>query len=125
MLVASRVLGLDGETAPSERVRLGVVGLGGRGSYIATIIQQAKDCQLVAISDIFKPNVDRYMKDRSDWLKSYEDFRKMIETEKLDGVCCETCTHQRAWVAIHSMLCGANVYIEKPMALTIKEGRAM
>ncbi|MBQ4204496.1 MAG: hypothetical protein II655_12450, partial [Thermoguttaceae bacterium] len=40
MLVASRVLGLDGETAPSERVRLGVVGLGGRGSYIATIIQQ-------------------------------------------------------------------------------------
>ncbi|MBQ4079168.1 MAG: hypothetical protein II596_00655 [Thermoguttaceae bacterium] len=46
MLVASRVLGLDGETAPSERVRLGVVGLGGRGSYIATIIQQAKDCQL-------------------------------------------------------------------------------
>ena len=86
MLVASRVLGLDGETAPSERVRLGVVGLGGRGSYIATIIQQAKDCQLVAISDIFKPNVDRYMKDRSDWLKSYEDFRKMIETEKLDGV---------------------------------------
>ena len=125
MLVASRALGLNGETAPSEKVRIGVVGLGGRGTYLATIVQQAKDCELVAVSDIFKPRLDSYMRDRADWLKPYEDFRKMIETEKLDGVCCQTATHQRAWVAIHSMLCGAHVYIEKPMALTIQEGRAM
>ncbi len=125
MLVASRALGLNGETAPSEKVRIGVVGLGGRGTYLATIVQQAKDCELVAVSDIFKPRLDSYMRDRADWLKPYEDFRKMIEMEKLDGVCCQTATHQRAWVAIHSMLCGAHVYIEKPMALTIQEGRAM
>lgn len=125
MLVASRVLGLDGETAPSEKVRIGVIGLGGRGTYIANVVQQAKDCELVAVSDIFQPRLDAYVKDRADWLKPYDDFRKMIETEKLDGVCCETATHQRAWVAINAMLCGANVYIEKPMALTIKEGRAM
>ena len=125
MLVASHVLGLDGETALSEKVRFGVVGLGGRGTYISTIVHQAKDCQLVAVSDIFKPRLDSYLKDRSDWLKPYDDFRKMIETEKLDAVCCETATHQRAWVAIHAMLLGANVYIEKPMALTIKEGRAI
>ena len=125
MLVASNVLGLDGETAPSEKVRFGVVGLGGRGTYIATIVQQAKDCELVAVSDVFKPRLDSYLKNRSDWLKPYDDFRKMIETEKLDAVCCETATHQRAWVAIHAMLLGANVYIEKPMALTIKEGRAI
>ena len=93
MLIASRALGLDGETAPSEKVRVGVIGLGGRGTYIATVLQQAKDAQLVAVSDIFKPRVDSYLKDRSDWLKGYDDFRKMIETEKLDGVCCETATH--------------------------------
>ncbi len=125
MLVSSSVLGLDGATAPSEKVRIGVIGLGGRGSYIANVVQQAKDCQLVAVCDIFKPRLDGYMKDRADWLKPYDDFRKMIETEKLDGVCCETATHQRVWVAMNAMLCGANVYIEKPMALTIKEGRAM
>lgn len=125
MLIASRALGLDGETAPSEKVRVGVIGLGGRGTYIATVLQQAKDAQLVAVSDIFKPRVNSYLKDRSDWLKGYDDFRKMIETEKLDGVCCETATHQRAWVAINAMISGANVYIEKPMALTIQEGRAM
>ena len=125
MLVAARALGLDGETAPSEKVRVGVIGLGGRGTYIATILQQTKDAQLVAVCDIFKQRVDNYLKNRSDWLKGYDDFRKMIETEKLDGVCCETATHQRAWVAINAMISGANVYIEKPMALTIQEGRAM
>lgn len=125
MLLASRVLGLDGETAPSEKVRIGVIGLGGRGTYIATTVQGAKDCELVAVCDIFKPRLESYMKKRADWLKPYDDFRTMIETEKLDGVCCETATHQRAWVAINAMLCGANAYIEKPMALTIKEGRAI
>lgn len=125
LLVAGRVLGLDGETAPSETVRFGVVGLGGRGTLVATIIQQAKNCRLAAICDLFKPRVDSYMKDRSDWLKPYDDFRKMIETEKLDAVCCETATHQRAWVAVNAMLLGANVYLEKPMALTVKEGRAI
>lgn len=124
MLLASRVLGLDGETAPSERVRIGVIGLGGRGTYVANVVQQAKDCELVAVNDIFQPRVDGYLKNHPE-IKAYSDFRTMIETEKLDGVCCETATHQRAWVAINAMLCGANVYIEKPMALTIKEGRAM
>ncbi|MBQ9800055.1 MAG: hypothetical protein IJO40_08955, partial [Thermoguttaceae bacterium] len=48
LLVAGRVLGLDAQTPPSERVRIGVVGLGGRGTYIANVVSQAKDCELVA-----------------------------------------------------------------------------
>lgn len=124
-LIAARALGLDGTTPPSETVRIGLIGLGGRALWLSNTIKDAKGCSLVAACDIYKPRLDSYLKDRADTIKPYEDFRKMIETEKLDGVCCETATHQRAWVAIHSMLCGAHVYIEKPMALTIKEGRAM
>ena len=124
LLVGAKALGLDGETSANERVRVGVIGLGGRGTYIATTLKQAKDCEIVAVSDIFKERVDSYLKNHSE-LKGYEDFRKMIEEQKLDGVCCETATHQRAWVAINAMLTGANVYIEKPMALCVKEGRAM
>ena len=55
----------------------------------------------------------------------YDDFRKMIDKEKLDAVMIETTTHARAWIAIHAMQAGLDVYIEKPMCLTIAEGRAM
>ena len=49
----------------------------------------------------------------------------MIENEKLDAVMIETTTHARAWIAMLAMQTGMDAYIEKPMALTIAEGRAM
>ena len=49
----------------------------------------------------------------------------MIEEEKLDAVMVETTTHARAWIAIQAMQAGLDTYIEKPMALTISEGRTM
>ena len=56
---------------------------------------------------------------------TYADFRQMIEREKLDAVMIETTTHARAWIAMLAMQMGMDAYIEKPMALTIAEGRAM
>ena len=49
----------------------------------------------------------------------------MIDKEKLDAVMVETTTHARAWIAILAMQAGMDAYIEKPMCLTIAEGRAM
>ena len=57
--------------------------------------------------------------------QAYADFRKMIDREKLDAVMIETTTHARAWIAILAMQAGMHAYIEKPMALTVSEGRAM
>jgi predicted dehydrogenase len=47
----------------------------------------------------------------------------MIEKAKPDGVMCETTTHQRAWAVANSIVMGCDVYIEKPIVLTIAEGR--
>ncbi len=49
----------------------------------------------------------------------------MIDREKLDAVMIETTTHARAWIAIQAMQAGMDAYIEKPMCLTIAEGRQM
>ena len=56
---------------------------------------------------------------------TYDDEREMWEKEKLDGVFVETTTHARAWVVVRAMQAGLDVYIEKPMCLTIAEGREM
>ena len=73
------------------------------------------------------PRAEAFVKELSGGAKwgAYRDFRKMFEKEKLDGVMVETTTHARAWIVIQAMQAGLDAYIEKPMCLTISEGRTM
>jgi predicted dehydrogenase len=125
-VVPGSVLGQNGATPPSETVRVGVIGCGGR----ANVIGEGKDVagfKPVASCDCQLQRAEDFAKRHSNgqpW-GVYDDFRRMIEAEKLDAVMVETTTHARAWIVMHSMLAGMDVYIEKPMCLTIAEGRAM
>lgn len=125
MLVPRSVFA-DGENpGANDTVKIAMVGWGGRaqGIYGASVVP-AKGAKVVACSDIFQPRMDSFLK-RSEGTgaKAYYDFREMIEKEKPDGVMVETATHQRAWIAGQVMMMGAHLYIEKPMCLTISEGR--
>ncbi len=125
-LIPSGVLGAPDKPGANEKVRIGVIGCGGR-SRLVNEAADVKAFQVVAACDCFAPCVERYVKEITYWgkLTAYQDFRKMIEKEKLDGVMVETTTHARAWIAIQAMQAGLDTYIEKPMCLTIAEGRAM
>lgn len=120
------VLGRDGGAPPSETVRVGVIGCGNR----ANMIREGDDVhgfKVVAACDCLKQRAEDFAKRHSGdqaW-GVYDDFRTMIEKEQLDGVMVETTTHARAWVAIQAMQMGMDAYIEKPMCLTISEGRTM
>jgi len=125
-LVPGRVLGLEGDAPASETVRVGVIGCGGR----ARLIREGADVKgfrVVAACDCRIDRAEKYVKELSGgepW-GVYDDFRQMIEKEKLDAVMAETTTHARGWVTILAMQMGMDAYIEKPMCLTIAEGRAM
>lgn len=118
---------VPGKQSPNERVIVGMIGLGGRCRGVAADCLKVPQMQIVAACDCFKVRVDSFLqtvgKDQN-W-KGYLDFREMIEREKLDAVMVETTTHARAWVACTAMSMGVDAYIEKPMALTISEGRHM
>jgi predicted dehydrogenase len=58
------------------------------------------------------------------WHK-YSGIREMIEKEELDAVFVETTTHARVWCMMHAMAAGVDVYGEKPLTLTIEEGRIL
>ncbi len=126
IFLPSRVLGRDGAAPPSETVRVGVIGCGGRSRVISEGAD-VKPFQVVAACDCFVARAEQFVKDLSGGQKwgIYDDFREMIEKEKLDGVMVETTTHARAWIAIQAMQMGVDTYIEKPMCLTIAEGRKM
>jgi predicted dehydrogenase len=111
---------------PSEQVNVGLIGLGGRCRWLTETCLGIPEMRIVAVCDCFKPRVDACLKSMKDqgW-RGYTDFREMIEQENLDAVMVETTTHARAWVATWAMAMGVDVYIEKPMCLTIAEGREM
>lgn len=126
LVVSPRVLGRQ-TPGPNDVVNVGLIGLGGRCNDIAKTCLEIPQMRIAAVCDCFKPRVDSWlaaMPEGQRW-KGYLDFREMIEKENLDAVMVETTTHARAWVTCLAMAAGMDVYIEKPMCLTIAEGRAM
>ncbi|MBN1422605.1 MAG: Gfo/Idh/MocA family oxidoreductase [Planctomycetes bacterium] len=113
--------------AGPDEVKVAVIGLGGRATGVMWECRDLLNLRVVAACDCFAPRVAAFLakpgKDKG-W-KGYDDFRKMIEVEKPEGVMIETTTHARAWITVACMQMGCDVYIEKPMALTIAEGRQM
>ncbi|MCL2347378.1 MAG: Gfo/Idh/MocA family oxidoreductase [Planctomycetaceae bacterium] len=126
MVIPRTVMGSINTPGANDTVKVALIGLGGRcqGIY-PNEVKPVAGLKVVAACDIFQPRVDSFMKNagESDGVKGYDDFRTMIEQEKPDGVMVETATHQRAWIAGTAMQMGTHLYIEKPMCLTISEGR--
>jgi predicted dehydrogenase len=111
----------------NDRAQVGIIGLGGRAKTIVESCNLIPDLEVVAVCDCFKPDMETFVeivgKDRK-W-STYEDFRQMIDHENLDGVMVETTTHARAWIVVNALQAGLDTYIEKPMCLSIREGRYM
>ncbi|MCP4644544.1 MAG: gfo/Idh/MocA family oxidoreductase, partial [bacterium] len=95
LILSSKAFGQDA-APPSEQVKVGLIGLGGRCKRLATHpIPRIPGMRVVAVCDCFQPRIDAFLKATKkggEW-KGYTDFREMIETEKLDAVMVETTTH--------------------------------
>jgi len=124
-VLTSQALGQAGQPGANERLNIGIIGLGGRARALAGTCALIPEMRIVAVCDCFLPACAAFIKDvgeGQDWA-SYEDLREMCDKENLDGVMIETTTHARAWVTVLAMQAGMDVYIEKPMCLTVAEGR--
>ena len=126
-IIPRSVFGQGGSPGANDTVKVAVIGLGHRCREIYPVaIKPAAGLKVVGVCDFWPVRVASFMEQFPDSIRpeqGYTDFRKMIETEKPDGVMTITTTHQRAWVAGHAMQMGCHLYIEKPMCLTIEEGR--
>jgi predicted dehydrogenase len=98
-------------------------------SYFGDEITNA---EIVAVADCYLPRcygtdgkTPKPLPEGAARATKYQSYRKMIEKEKLDAVFIETTTHARVLAAIHAMQSGLDVYAEKPISLTIAEGRAL
>lgn len=128
-LVPASALGREGAVAPSERIVMAGIGLGGRGSYDLNVMLAQKDVQWVAVCDVLKERreaakrtVDAKYGNRD--CAMYRDLREMLAGRTdVDAVLIATGDRWHALAAIWAMRAGKDVYCEKPACLTMAQGR--
>ena len=106
----------------NEKLRVAIIGLGGRGGAHLDIIRGLADLQIVGLCD---PDANRLAKAREKvpTAKVEADMRKIFDDPNVDAVVIATCNHWHALSAIWAMEAGKDVYVEKPLARTFWEGR--
>lgn len=130
-IVPARALGRGGAVAPSERILMGAIGIGARGTHVLRWMLPEKDVQFVAVCDArrqareaAKQIVDEHYGNRD--CLTYRDIRQFLaERSDVDAVLIATGDRWHALAAIWAMQAGKDVYVEKPSCLTLAEGRAV
>ncbi|MDD2598206.1 MAG: Gfo/Idh/MocA family oxidoreductase [Kiritimatiellae bacterium] len=128
--IPASALGKDGAVAPSERIVMGVIGVGGRGITDTRWMLSQKDLHFVAICDVQKRWRDQAKSEvdarygNTD-CAAYRDFRQLLERKEIDAVVIATGDRWHALASILSMQAGKDVYCEKPGCRTIDEGQAL
>jgi len=124
---SSRALGFQ---SVNERPVLGCIGTGDRWNAVGPNALQLSDC--VAVCDVDKAHVEKGQKRVKDIqdkkgqardVEMYEDYRKLLDRKDIDVVTIVTPDHWHSKIAIDAMRAGKDVYCEKPLTLTIHEGK--
>jgi len=109
-------------SSKQDCLRLGAIGVGGRGTEIASLARPFAN--IVAICDVDREHADRARAKLTDRKADvFEDYRHLLDRQDIDVVTIGTRDHWHAKIAIEAMQAGKDVYCEKPMTLTIDEGR--
>lgn len=137
-IIPSSVLGANGQVAPSNRITVGLIGTGDHGTNVDLrgLLYQ-KDCQVVALCDVDSAHLSRGVKltsrkygdraDSGDFKGTFAtgDFRELIAREDIDAVAVATPDHWHVLCALAAMRAGKDVLCEKPLTLTVHEGRVL
>jgi predicted dehydrogenase len=128
----------------NEKINVGFIGIGNRGSQLLELFMQQSDAQIAAFCEIYEPYLlrdrsavePRYIKDLgssvprmgeqiANRVERYNDFRKLLDNKDINAVVVATPDHWHAIQMISAVRAGKDVYVEKPLTATIHEGRAM
>src|SRR6266545_976457 len=114
----SRILGAN------DRIGLGVIGTGNRGTYVMTVFQRNEDLEVRALCDVYAVRIDR-AQEKAPNTKTFGDHRRLLELNELDAVLVGSPDHWHKDHAIDAMQAGKDVYVEKPMCRTRDEAPLM
>lgn len=135
-IVPRFVLGGKGYLAPSDKINLGFIGTGKQSIGLMRNFISTGEVQLVGACDVYQSKLDIFI----DQIKKsyaekdlkgegvctpYSDFRGLLDNKDVDAVVIVSPDHWHAVMAVNAANAGKDIYCEKPLSLTVKEGRAM
>ena len=129
-IVSSSALGAAGGVAASERITVGCVGVGPQGSGVMGNFLRQKDARVVAICDVkshvLKAGQDRVNKHyKGTGCDAYKDFREVMARDDIDVILAATPDHWHVLIALAAVKSGKDVYLEKPMGLSLAQDQAL
>ena len=121
--IPSGVLAAADQPGANDRIGIAGIGIGRQGTGVLRAAVGSKDCRFIGIADVFLPRAEEQCKRLGG--EAYQDYRKLLERKDVDAIVTATPDHWRALVTIHACQAGKDVYAEKALSLTIREGRLM
>lgn len=129
-LIRSSLFGSVANAAPSNRIVMGCIGVGGQGTYNMKAFLNHSATRVVAVCDVVearrqkaKDLVDQHYKDKG--CATFDDFRDLLAREDIDAVVIATQDHWHALIAVAAAQAGKDMYCEKPTGVAITEGKAI
>src|SRR5690606_337430 len=113
---AQRVLGAN------DRVRVGLIGNGLIGRRHLLDFQAQPDCEIAAVCEVSAECLDDAAQLAGSRARRFEDFRALLDRTDIDAVVISTPDHWHALMTIMACAAGKDVYVEKPLTLTLREG---
>jgi predicted dehydrogenase len=113
-------------SAPSDRIRVGMIGVGGfgYGSNLPDFLRNP-DVDVVAICDVFEPHLERAVARAGGKAKRHREYRRLLDDREIDAVVITTPEHWHALMCIDACDAGKDVYVEKPAGHHIRDSRLM
>jgi predicted dehydrogenase len=118
-----------GASPANEKVRIGIIGAGNRGGGVLDSFLKREDVDCVFVCDVDDKHAEttaaRVKDAKKNTPKTCRDYRELLDTKELDAVLIATPDHWHALPAVHAVMAGKDVYVEKPVAHNVAEGQAM
>ena len=136
-IVPRHVLGGRGFVAPSDKITFGFIGCGKQSGGLQRRFFNLNEAQIVAACDVYAAKLNKFVtannalyaeaSGQSDYnaTAAFEDYRELLGRKDIDAVVIATPDHWHASMSVHAAEAGKDIYCEKPLSLTVREGRAM
>ena len=117
----SGVLAANGGPGANDRIGIGFIGIGRQASDLLAMLPAFKEVRVVAFADVNLKRAEAAASKHG--ASAVQDYRRLLELKEVDAIITATPEHWRGLICIHSCQAGKDLYVEKPMSLTIREGR--
>ena len=116
---------MAGAQGASNRIRIGVIGTGGRARSLMSLLKKLPGNEMVAVCDVYEPRVLQAAEIAGPTATKVADYRRILDDREIDAVVIGTPDHWHKAITLDAVAAGKDVYVEKPISHSIAEGAEM